>query len=91
MDFGDNKNSAYDHIDAKANMSKRNGSQAGDPAKGARAMYELATMQDPPLRCVIGSDAYTAMGTKLDTYSKNVKRFEQLSNSTDVEGYQRPS
>ena len=91
MDFGENKHAAYDHIDAEKQMKQRNGTQAGEPAKGARAMYELATMQDPPLRCVIGSDAYTAMGTKLETYSKNVKRFEQLSNSTDVEGYQRPS
>lgn len=91
MDFGENKNPAYDHLDAKDMMQKRNGKQAGDPAKGAAAMYELATMQDPPLRCVIGSDAYTAINTKLETYSKNVKRFEKLSNSTDAEGYQRPS
>ena len=27
--------------------------------QGARAMYELAVMKDPPLRVVIGSDAYT--------------------------------
>ncbi|TKX22207.1 short-chain dehydrogenase-like protein 8 [Elsinoe australis] len=91
MDFGAVKNPAYDHIDGKANMEKRNGTQAGDPVKGARAMYELAVMKDPPLRCVIGTDAYTAMQTKLDTYGKNVKKFEQLSNSTDVEGYKPPS
>lgn len=91
MDFGENKKPEYDHFDAKAMMQKRNGTQAGDPAKGAAAMYELATMQDPPLRCVIGSDAYTAMNTKLENYGKNVKRFEKLSNSTDVEGYERPS
>jgi len=91
MDFGENKKPEYDHFDAKAMMQKRNGTQAGDPPKGAAAMYELATMEDPPLRCVIGSDAYTAMNTKLENYSKNVKRFEKLSNSTDVEGYERPS
>lgn len=91
MDFGENKHPAYDHFDAKENMSKRHGTQAGDPAKGARAMYELATMQDPPLRCVIGSDAYTAINGKIETYSKNVKKFEQLSNSTDIDGYERPS
>lgn len=83
MAFGENKNSAYDHIDAKESMGKRHGTQAGDPAKGARAMYELAVMKDPPLRCVIGSDAYTAMGTKLETYGKNVERFKDLSNSTE--------
>lgn len=48
-------------------------------------MYELATMEDPPLRCVIGSDAYSAMEQKVETYGKNVKKFEKLSNSTDVD------
>lgn len=91
MAFGERKCEAYDHIDAREAMGKRNGTQAGDPKKGARAMYELATMEDPPLRCVIGSDAYKAMETKLESYGKNVRRFEELSNSTDVEGYQRPA
>lgn len=85
MDFGDNKNPAYDHIDAKKAMGERNGTQAGEPAKGARAMYELATMKEVPLRCVLGSDAYAAMETKLKTYGENVKKFEELSKGTDVD------
>ncbi|KAJ4388978.1 hypothetical protein N0V93_006440 [Gnomoniopsis smithogilvyi] len=85
MMFGEVENKAYDHIDPKKNAEGRHGTQAGDPAKGARAMYELATMQDPPLRAVIGSDAYKAMQTKLETYSESVKKFEKLSNSTDVD------
>jgi len=48
-------------------------------------------MKDPPLRCVVGSDAYTAINAKLDNYRENVKKFEKLSNSTDAEGYERPS
>ncbi|KAJ8609747.1 hypothetical protein MRB53_038984 [Persea americana] len=60
MDFGAKK-TAYDHIDAKKTMGDRNGTQAGDPKKGARAMYEIAKMDDPPLRTVIGSDAYTGI------------------------------
>lgn len=91
MDFGENKNPAYDHINAKEAMGKRHMSQAGDPVKAGKAFYELAVMEDPPLRVVVGSDAYTALGQKLETYQKNWKRFERLSNSTDVDGYQRPS
>ena len=45
-------------MNAKEIMGKRNGTQAGDPAKGAKAMYELAILPDPPLRVVIGTDAY---------------------------------
>lgn len=52
---------------------------------------ELATMSDPPLRCIVGTDAYAAINEKLDKYRDNVKKYEKLSNSTDVDGYQKPS
>jgi len=91
MDFGENKNSAYDHIDAKTTMGKRHNTQAGDPVKGAIAFYDLAVMKDPPLRCVVGTDAYSRIRKKLETYDESTKKFEKLSNSTDVEGYQAPS
>jgi len=91
MAFGENKNKAYDHINAEETMGKRHGTQAGDPAKAGKVFYELAVMKDPPLRVVVGSDAYKALGDKLETYKANWKRFEELSNSTDVDGYQRPS
>lgn len=87
MTFPEKRHPAYDHIDAKTQMNKRNGTQAGDPPKGAKAMYELAVMKDPPLRVVIGSDAYKGIMSKLDTYSENYKKYEKLSNSTDVDGY----
>lgn len=91
MDFGENKKEEYDHLDAKKSMGERNGTQAGDPKKGAKAMYELAVMQDPPLRCVIGTDAYSGIKDKLETYKENVEKFKDLSNSTDVDGYKPPS
>lgn len=91
MDFGANKCEAYDHLDAKKSMGERNGTQAGDPPKAARAMYELATTQDPPLRCVLGSDALKAIKGKLETYKTNVDKWADLSDSTDVDGYQRPN
>ncbi len=90
MDFGEKKNEAYDHIDARKRMEERHMKQAGDPPKAAKAMYELAVMEDPPLRCILGSDAYTGINAKLESYRENVKKFEKLSNSTDVDGYQRP-
>ena len=49
-------------------MGETNGTQAGDPVKGARAMWEIASMDDPPLRTVIGSDAYAGIMNKLKTY-----------------------
>ena len=58
MDFAERRHEAYDHVNAKETMGKRHGTQPGDPVKGAQAMYELAVMEEPPLRVVIGSDAY---------------------------------
>ncbi|KAH7371134.1 hypothetical protein BKA66DRAFT_573088 [Pyrenochaeta sp. MPI-SDFR-AT-0127] len=91
MDFGEVSNPAYDHIDAKKNAQARHHTQAGDPAKGAKVFYDLATMDDPPIRCVVGTDAYTNINKKLDAYSESVKKFEKWSNSTDVDGYTVPS
>lgn len=79
------KHPAYDHINAEANMKKRHGTQGGDPKKGAAAMYKFATMPDPPLRVVIGSDAYRLINEKLDKYRENYKKYEDISTSTDFE------
>jgi len=91
MDFGDIDHPAYDHIDAKKAMGARHGTQAGDPAKAAKVFYDLAVMDDPPMRCIVGTDAYTNINKKLDAYKENVEKFEKWSNSTDVDGYQAPS
>lgn len=91
MDFGEEKCEAYDHIDAKKAMGERNGKQAGDPAKGGKAFYELAVMKDPPIRCVVGTDAFKAINGKLDSYRENIDKHKDLSNSTDVDGYEAPS
>ena len=109
MVFSEYRHSAYDHLDAKKMMGQRHGTQAGDPKKGGQAMYQLAVLEDPPLRAVIGTDAYKvrtplinssrspiadvlqAIMTKIQQYSENYPKYEKISNSTDVEGYQAPS
>jgi len=91
MDFGEIKHPAYDHIDAKKAMGERNGTQAGDPSKAAKVFYDLAVMDDPPIRCIVGTDAYSLINQKLDSYRENVKKFEKWSTSTDVDGYKAPN
>jgi hypothetical protein len=91
MAFAENKNKAYDHLNAEKSMKARHGTQAGDPRKAAKAFYELAVMENPPLRCVVGTDAYAKINEKLEMYKGNVKQFEKLSTSTDVDGYNAPS
>ncbi|ESZ91430.1 putative Uncharacterized oxidoreductase [Sclerotinia borealis F-4128] len=85
MQFAEKKHPAYNHLDAKESMRKGNGTQAGDPKKGAKAMYELAILSDPPLRVVIGSDAYKGIMAKIEAYGENYKKYEKISNSCDVD------
>jgi len=89
MAFADRKLPEYDHLNAKESMTKRHGTQQGDPAKAAVAMYEFACMgKDTPLRIVVGGDAYKAVMNKLDQYRANYTRHEELSTSTDVDGWE---
>lgn len=83
MEFGE-RHPAYDHADVQAIIKHRNGTQIGDPVKAAKAMYSLALLPNPPLRVVLGSDAYTAIMGKIDSYSENYKLHEDLSKSTDM-------
>lgn len=85
MAFPEKKIKEYDHLDANKEMRKRDGKQKGDPKKGAKAMYELAIMENPPLRVVIGPDAYEGVLGKLKQYEENYKSYEKLSNSTDFD------
>lgn len=85
MSFPEKRHPAYDHINAQETMGKRHGTQVGDPPKGAKAMYELAIMKDPPLRVVLGSDAYKGINDKLKTYGENYKKYEKISLGTDVD------
>ncbi|EME47317.1 hypothetical protein DOTSEDRAFT_69297 [Dothistroma septosporum NZE10] len=85
MEFVDTKNKeqAYDHINAEETMGQRNGTQVGNPVEGGRAFWDIAKMEDPPLRVVIGSDAYERVTDKIKTYSELYPKYEKLSKSTD--------
>ena len=85
VQFAEPRHPAYDHLNAKETMGKRHGTQVGDPKKAARAMYEFAIMKDPPLRVVVGSDAYQAIMGKIKAYGENYTRYEKISTSTDVD------
>ena len=74
MAFPEKRHPAYDHIDVQKALGVRNGTQAGDPVKGAKAMYELAILKDPSLRVVIGTDAYKAIMGKIGSYGENSMR-----------------
>ena len=49
-------------------------------------MYQLAVMENPPLRVVLGRAAYEMVMGKVERDREGYKRFEGLSKSTEVDG-----
>src|SRR3712207_85307 len=58
-----------------------NGKQAGDPAKLARALVELADSDEPPLRWVAGEDAVEGVEEKARLLLAQVDAHRELSTS----------
>jgi hypothetical protein len=56
-----------------------NGQQAGDPAKLARVLIQLADSDDPPLRWVAGEDAVDGVEQKARLLLAQVDAHRELS------------
>jgi NAD(P)-dependent dehydrogenase (short-subunit alcohol dehydrogenase family) len=59
------------------------GKQPGDPAKAASVLLELALSDEPPLRILLGSDAYGAAEKNDEARLALTRQFKTLSLSTD--------
>jgi NAD(P)-dependent dehydrogenase (short-subunit alcohol dehydrogenase family) len=59
------------------------GVQPGDPAKAAAAILRVASLDEPPLRLLLGSDAAHAAEEAERARSEADKKWRQLSESTD--------
>jgi hypothetical protein len=60
-----------------------NGKQPGDPVKAAQALLLLASEENPPLRIVLGRDAYNAAEKNDFARIELSKQWKELSTSTD--------
>jgi NAD(P)-dependent dehydrogenase (short-subunit alcohol dehydrogenase family) len=60
-----------------------NGVQPGDPRKAAAALLHVATLDQPPLRLPLGSDAAGAVEEAERARAEADKQWRQLSESTD--------
>jgi NAD(P)-dependent dehydrogenase (short-subunit alcohol dehydrogenase family) len=59
------------------------GTQPGDPAKGAEAIIAAVDAEDPPLRLLLGPEAYQLALGRLDALRQNFVRWKHLTESTD--------
>lgn len=60
-----------------------NGSQAGDPAAGARAIVEAVTGANPPLHLLLGALAYQRATAKLETLRGEFEKWKDVTVGTD--------
>jgi NAD(P)-dependent dehydrogenase (short-subunit alcohol dehydrogenase family) len=58
-----------------------NGQQAGDPAKLANALVQLASQNEPPLRWVAGADAIATVEQKAKDLLAQVDAYRELSSN----------
>jgi hypothetical protein len=59
------------------------GKQPGDSAKAAAAILHIASLSEPPLRLLLGSDAYNAAENHALEILASDKKWKHLSISTD--------
>jgi hypothetical protein len=62
-----------------------NGKQPGDPKKAAQAIVQLTQERNPPLRLLLGSDAYAAAEKNDLARLEEARSWKELSVSTDFE------
>ena len=76
-----------DYEGAKASMDYHvnsiDGNQPGDPEKAATALIKLSNETNPPLHMFLGTDAVGMAESKIESFSAEVKKWKQLSESTD--------
>jgi len=61
------------------------GNEAGDPARAAQAILRVADAANPPLRLLLGSDAYRLAAEDNDARAAEAKAWQALTLSTDFQ------
>jgi NAD(P)-dependent dehydrogenase (short-subunit alcohol dehydrogenase family) len=60
-----------------------NGKQPGDPAKAAAAVLRITSLDNPPLRLILGKDAFQAIEQNDLARLNSDRQWKELSSSTD--------
>ena len=77
---------AYEAVrTAHAQLLAKNGRQIGDPDKAARAIMRVAAAPQPPLRLVLGSDAYERAQQHLQTQQQELTTWQNTSTTIGFE------
>ena len=67
----------------RAAMIDQNGSQPGDPRRGARAVIAAMSQDQPPRRLVLGSGGFDAAIASIEENLADIRANETLSRGAD--------
>jgi hypothetical protein len=70
-------------VGAMARVHDGNSTALGDPAKVAQVVLQIAEMENPPLRLILGSEAYAYAMAAAAVRSASDAKWRELSESTD--------
>jgi hypothetical protein len=70
-------------VGAMAAMHSFDSVALGDPGKVAQVVLQVAARDDPPLRLILGSDAYAYATAAAHAQAASDERWQQLTISTD--------
>ena len=59
------------------------GNQIGDPVKAAKAMFEVTTLDQPPVHLPLGGPAYKRVGIRLQEFKEEIEKYSDLGRPTD--------
>ncbi|MEM0940829.1 MAG: oxidoreductase [Bacteroidota bacterium] len=59
------------------------GNQIGDPIRAAKAMFEVTTLDQPPIHLPLGGPAYKRAKIKFNEILEEINKFEYLGKPTD--------
>ncbi|WP_206245111.1 SDR family NAD(P)-dependent oxidoreductase [Novosphingobium terrae] len=66
----------------RSNVSAHDGSQAGDPAKGVRAIIAAVESPEPPLRLPLGADCIARMEAKIAQLQADIATWRDVATAT---------
>ncbi|PHK25267.1 short-chain dehydrogenase [Nostoc linckia z15] len=69
--------------EAQSRLLQLDGKQAGNPDKAAELIIKTAFEENPPLRLILGSDAYRRATVKAETLQKEIEAGKDIATSTD--------
>lgn len=59
------------------------GQEAGDPAKAAEAVIKVVESAEPPLRLLLGQQAYEAATYKFNNLLASIEQWKEITINTD--------